>query len=106
MFVADGQSGAGRLAAERGRQADAAVYLAAVSAAVLGEQILTCKRTESTFSARDHFELQRACVTSEPWRVRKGSYFFYLNEIIKTYQTCFMPKATEMQLPSPGVNNL
>lgn len=46
MFVTDGQSGAGRLAAERGRQADAAVYLAAISAAVLGEQILTCKHTE------------------------------------------------------------
>lgn len=46
MFVTDGQSGAGGLGTERRRQADAAVDLPAAGAAVLGEQILTCKRLE------------------------------------------------------------
>lgn len=41
VLVTDGQRGAGRLAAEGRRQADAAVYLPSISAAVLGEKILT-----------------------------------------------------------------
>lgn len=52
MFVADGQSGARWLGAERRRQADAAVDLAAAGAAVLGEQILTCERRRNPTVSR------------------------------------------------------
>lgn len=52
MFITDGQSGAGRLAAQWRGQADAAVHLATISAAVLAEQILTCEHVENTFSSK------------------------------------------------------
>lgn len=48
MFITDRQGGAGRLATERRCEADAAVYIHSISAAVLSEKVLTCRRVEST----------------------------------------------------------
>lgn len=74
MFITDGQSGAGRLAAEWRRQADAAVHLATVSAAVLGEQILTCEHEENAF-------------LSNGWNCRSIIGLFYATESVQLIRT-------------------
>lgn len=107
MFITDGQSGAGRLAAEWRCQADAAVHLATISAAVLGEQILTCEHGGNTFlstgcncrsiiglfEATESMQLIRTTTYDE----KQTLLFPKFKLKCKTYNAHFIPTYAEMQ---------